>query len=1030
MPKPSFVSRLMTAVLVLSLVSCEEEVVETPDRTCIDGVCVEIFREIVPHENAKFPERDPAFGSVEVHENRLVFDFNGPPEIELERGDIVVGEFGGGYLRHVNSVTTHAGYSIELATEYATLADIIQDGHFRITVEPPAPDPDTGGAGKDGRESQGLRSADGGIALIDESHRVDEICTTEMSASVYFEPNVTINRELVFEIDISWFSIQSASLIVDSGIRLGFETGASGEVSGDCELDLVELLDIPSYSTGPTTVPVGPIPIVLTHTFVPVFELGLDYRAGARVDYEAWAEIQSEVGVRYTRESGFRTVPEINYDGGTELVTNAEATIGAGVRRAGLEYELRLYGVLGPTFSLTGSLMARANANLRTCRWDARADLEGEFGLRGELEIPIIDVEVFSTVDETWPLFSHEIASAEDDIPEEYCLPDGDADADVDADGDVDSDVDGDVDGDVDTDSDADGDGGVCEPDCGDHECGLDPVCETESCGECDAGHWCYEPTGACFEYGWRELSPDTPLPLRVAPCFAYGGGVGLLFGGRTADGLMSDETWHWTGTTWTRLEGVAPPPARWSCAMVYTGDSFLMFGGQDDVTGALFNDTWRFDGERWDEREHATPPGLRYGHRMAFDTRRERVVLHGGRNAPTRLSDTWEWDGRSWTEIPTIDNPGEITRPGMTFDSENYVVTLYGGFGAGDGTWEWDGRTWENIVTGADPEVVANAAMVFDTRRRVAVLFGGRRGSVWYDDTWERSEARWRVIEGARPPSARTASAMIFDEEAEVVVLYGGIEVDGTERGDTWIYRGEHCESALCDDRECGFDECGFPCPPGCGAEEVCNDETGLCDCTPECGDRECGLDPVCGVEDCGTCPEGETCNGDTGTCGLPSCDGGILIDDLCWQNPPPRTTRARDDAIDYCDALSLGVHGAGSWHLPTISELRSLIRGCPATVTGGSCRVTDRCSHRDCWDSNCHSCRPGGRPEPAGAYWPVGFTNRPTGDPVTEWAYWSSTPHTSIPGAAWGVTFDNAHVVYGSEDELYLVRCVRPEP
>jgi len=55
---------------------------------------------------------------------------------------------------------------------------------------------------------------------------------------------------------------------------------------------------------------------------------------------------------------------------------------------------------------------------------------------------------------------------------------------------------------------------------------------------------------------------------------------------------------------------------------------------------------------------------------------------------------------------------------------------------------------------------------------------------------------------------------------------------------------------------------------------------------CVPDCGDRECGHDPVCGTLDCGTCNEGYSCR--DGECleslCLPDCRGYVCgVDPVC---------------------------------------------------------------------------------------------------------------------------------------------------
>ena len=143
-----------------------------------------------------------------------------------------------------------------------------------------------------------------------------------------------------------------------------------------------------------------------------------------------------------------------------------------------------------------------------------------------------------------------------------------------------------------------------------------------------------------------------------------------------------------------------------------------------------------------------------------------------------------------------------------------------------------------------------------------------------------------------------------------------------------------------------------------------------------------------------------------------------------LCWQDPPEESLRSWDDAIAYCNGLSLG--GTDDWHLPTISELRSFIRGCPWTETGGACGVTDACLGWECRDEvACHGCSDtddGRGPGSGGAYWPLDVRGTP-------YWYWSSSP---TPGGydAWLVYFPRGYVEEFEKELTFRVRCVRPGP
>jgi len=202
-----------------------------------------------------------------------------------------------------------------------------------------------------------------------------------------------------------------------------------------------------------------------------------------------------------------------------------------------------------------------------------------------------------------------------------------------------------------------------------------------------------------------------------------------------------------------------------------------------------------------------------------------------------------------------------------------------------------------------------------------------------------------------------------------------------------------------------------------GCGGGGTSNDTSSLptdLSCIPDCTGKACG-DDGCGGS-CGSCGGGKTCN-------IGQCVGGGVgtwIDptfSLTWQNPPAEEKMSWGEAKQYCSGLELD---GGGWRLPTIGELRTLIRGCPDTATGGECGVTDSCLSSSCQDS-C-DCSPGGGPAD-GCYWP-GEIEGPC-----DW-YWSSLSLSDNDELAWYVSFDDGGVNYvvvsiGTAD--LHVRCLR---
>jgi TPR repeat protein len=155
--------------------------------------------------------------------------------------------------------------------------------------------------------------------------------------------------------------------------------------------------------------------------------------------------------------------------------------------------------------------------------------------------------------------------------------------------------------------------------------------------------------------------------------------------------------------------------------------------------------------------------------------------------------------------------------------------------------------------------------------------------------------------------------------------------------------------------------------------------------------------------------------------------CAGGWLDEatGLCWQDPPAPHYLTWQPAMDYCAALTSGGHD--DWRLPTIRELRSLVRGCPATEPGGACEVDDDCLEADCQSRVCMGCGYEEGPGAEGAFWPAGLGGG------RAYYFWSSSVAPDAPSDAWTIGFQTG-VLWNddrtSPEARLKVRCVRDGP
>ena len=183
-------------------------------------------------------------------------------------------------------------------------------------------------------------------------------------------------------------------------------------------------------------------------------------------------------------------------------------------------------------------------------------------------------------------------------------------------------------------------------------------------------------------------------------------------------------------------------------------------------------------------------------------------------------------------------------------------------------------------------------------------------------------------------------------------------------------------------------------------------------------------------GCKDDHNCPTGQVCNMSTNLCYTADVLAVTVTwtdptTGLMWQDPPAANYMTWQAAMDYCDSLTVG--GYSDWRLPTVSELRSLIRGCAATVTGGTCGVTDDCLTDSCWNDACYGCDNLKGPGDGGLYQPAGLHAVP-GD-STQY-FWSSSSVSGGAVNAWSVDFGGGYVYDYDGDNFIDARCVHLRP
>jgi len=295
----------------------------------------------------------------------------------------------------------------------------------------------------------------------------------------------------------------------------------------------------------------------------------------------------------------------------------------------------------------------------------------------------------------------------------------------------------------------------------------------------------------------WNQLTPAL-LPACAnegAMTWQSSNNTILFTGAACADSAITEDTYEWDGTNWTKIELGLFVGRYFGEAMTFDPERqvAVLFGGAP-AAGALLAGTYTYADKLWTAIGDLSYPIPRSLHGFVTDPVRNVIYLYGGLNDATSFFDFWTYQNGQFHPQLTVSQPADCSLPIAAFDLDRQKVVM---LCSGSATWEYDGATWTQYdALKTAPPQHRFGSLVYDQSLKKIVFFGGLGiDGAYLDQTWTFDGSTWAQVK-KNPPPSRSHASMWYDPILKKTVIYGGLgrltaEDRLTRYSDMWSFDG-----------------------------------------------------------------------------------------------------------------------------------------------------------------------------------------------------------------------------------------------